>query len=140
MGIEYTFQKPLDHGSVSLILNEIALASHSKHVQLRLGIVNEYYPNSNRRKKYFDKPGGIFYSKNNDCLEFVLECDMNSGEDGSPPNVSKIVFRPSETNEAGETKYAKELVSLIPEAEKLFPYLAITHRETMIKLPKDKGD
>ena len=138
MEIPHAFQKPLNHGSVNLILNEIALASHSKHVQLRLGIVNEYYPNSNRRKKYFDKPGGIFYSKNIDGLEFVLECE-DSDKD-SLPNFSKIVFRPSETNEAEETKYAKELVSLIPKAEILLPDLAITHRETMIKLPKDKGN
>lgn len=118
MGIEYTFQKSLDGRKLVALVNNLALATHSKQVQLSLDTTYAFYPADDKRNAYFNKPGRVFYSKNTDCLEFKLECDMDSGEDGALPEFSKIVFMPSETNTAHETEYANQLVALIPKTEK----------------------
>jgi len=118
MGIEYTFQKPVDYVRLDRILGDIASATKSKEIQLRFDITKTFHPQTNSRNAYFNKPGGIFYSEGLDSLEFALECDMDSGENGFLPEFSKIIFRPSETNTDAETVYAEKLAALLPEAEK----------------------
>jgi len=115
----HTFVKPIDHVRLDKILGEIASATNSKEVQLNLDITRTFYPQTNSRNAYFSKPGGVFRSKDLDSLEFTLECDMDSGEDGSLPDFSKIIFRPSETNTDAETAYANQIIALLPKAEKI---------------------